>query len=268
MNGFTFDEKDLLKKKDLYLQTFPNYEIVGWFHILPDLPMHPVELSLSIHEQISLICDNPVLMIMNPEENDSASSDLPVRAYFPLYRDMKTEFVEISVKIETGEAERVAVDDIVKGADSSTYGLASHLSTQNNALRMFHKRLRVVCQYMNGVKTGKYGGGGVDGEVDYELLRRINSFTAQLSKKRKAENVFAALDVQELDALVASLMAMVMKAERDKFDLNAKWLALKPPSKPKQQQQHQNQNQNQNQLNSNIQNQNLNPKDRVRYHDK
>lgn len=213
------DEDYLRKKRELYLQTFPNYEFLGWFHILPNLPMHPVHLSLSIHEQISQVCDNPILVVMNPEEDHLASSELPFRAYEPIYRDMKIEFVEIPIKIETGEAERIAVDDIVKGADSSTYGLSSHLSTQNNALRIFHQRLRVVRDFMNGVKNGKF-------PPDYELLRRIDSFTSQLSKQTRVD-LFTSLNVQELDALVASMMALVVKSERDKFDLNAKWLTLK-----------------------------------------
>lgn len=225
MNGDSVDEKDLIKKKELYLQTFPKYELLGWFHILPNMPMYPVELSLSIHEEISKVCDNPVLLVLNPEDDDVGSSELPIRAYESFYKEMKTEFVEIPIKIETGEAERVAVDDIVKGADSSTYGLSSHLSTQNNALRMFHQRLRVVQDYMNAVKSHKI-------PPDYELLRRINSFTAQLSKQRRTD-VFNSLNVQELDAMVASLMAMVMKSERDKFDLNAKWLVLRSGKSPK-----------------------------------
>lgn len=219
MDGDDVDQTDLLKKKELYAQTFPKYEVIGWFHILPNIPMQPVELSLSILAQISQVCDNPILMVMNPEQNDESISELPVKAYEPLYRDMKVEFVEIPIKIETGEAERVAVDDIVKGADSSTYGLSSHLSTQSNALRMFHQRLRAVQDYTNGVKDGKY-------PRDYELLRLIDSFTAQLSKQTRAD-VSSSLNLQELDAMVASLMAMVMKSERDKFDLNSKWLTLK-----------------------------------------
>lgn len=190
--------------------------------------MLPVQHSLAIHEQIAQVCDNPILMIMNPEESQhdnttTTSGELPLRAYEPIYKDLKIEFVEIPVRIETGEAERIAVDDLVKGADSSTYGLSSHLATQNNALRMFHQRLRVIQEYMTGVRTGKY-------PPEYELLRRIDSFTCQLSKQTRAD-LFNELDVQELDTMVAALMAMVMKSERDKFDMNEKWLMLRKAKK-------------------------------------
>lgn len=238
-NEYKVDEAYLHKKLELYAQTFPNYELLGWFHILPNLPMLPVEQSLSLHEQISQVCDNPILMVMDPEKDsqrddandkqgensnskEHSSSDLPLRAYEPIHRDLKIEFVEIPVRVETGEAERIAVDDIVKGAEGS-YGLSSHLSTQNNALRMFHQRLKVLRDYTNGVQNGKF-------QPDYDLLRRINSFAYQLSKQTRSDLV-TSFHVQELDAMVAALMAMVMKSERDKFDLNKKWMTLRTSKK-------------------------------------
>lgn len=218
MDGENVDQTDLVKKRDLYLQTFPNYEIIGWFHILPNRPMHPVDLSFSVHTQILQVCDNPLLMVMNPEENTDSTSELPIRVYVPVSKDMKTEFVEIGHKVETGEAERVAVDDIVKGADSSSYELSSHLNIQGNALRMFYERLQVVQNYMSKVRDGTC-------PRDFDLLRRINSFTAQLNKQRRTD-VFNSLNVQELDAMVASLMAIVMKSEQDKIELNSKWVTM------------------------------------------
>jgi COP9 signalosome complex subunit 6 len=255
--------KHLERKRELYLQTFPNYELVGWFHILPNRPMHPVQLSLALHEQIMRVCDNPILMVMDPEQQPSATGggvagELPLRAYEPIYIDLKIEFVELPLRIETGEAERIAVADVVKGTGAADYELAARLGLQASALRMFHQRLAAIRRYVRAVRAG-------DAPPDYDLLRRINAFTTQLSKHSTltddrgnskcisdknddggsssrssssssnttttttttTSDVFEALDIQELDAMVAALLGLVMKAERDKFDLNTKWLALK-----------------------------------------
>jgi len=235
--------KHLERKRELYLQTFPNYELVGWFHILPNRPMHPVQLSLALHEQMMRVCDNPILMVMDPAQQQSATGgELPLRAYEPIYIDLKIEFVELPLRIETGEAERIAVADVVKGTGAADYELAARLGLQASALRMFHQRLATIRSYVRAVRAG-------DAPPDYDLLRRINAFTTQLNKhatladvsvnskgiSNKAgggtntttSNVFEALNIQELDAMVAGLLGLVMKAERDKFDLNTKWLALK-----------------------------------------
>ncbi|KAF5101904.1 hypothetical protein D0Z03_000503 [Geotrichum reessii] len=200
--------------------------------------MHPVQLSLSLHEQITSVCDNPILMVMDPEQKPGAatssiSGELPLRAYEPIYIDLKIEFVELPLRIETGEAERIAVADVVKGSGAADHELASRLGLQASALRMFHQRLAAIRRYVRDVRSG-------EAPPDYDLLRRINAFTTQLSKheplndktKTNGTNcspsgVVDALNVQELDAMVATLLGLVMKVERDKFELNTKWLALK-----------------------------------------
>lgn len=234
------NKKYLERKRELYLQTFPSYELVGWFHILPNRPMHPVQLSLSLHEQITSVCDNPILMVIDPEQKPGAatssiSGELPLRAYEPIYIDLKIEFVELPLRIETGEAERIAVADVVKGSGAADHELASRLGLQASALRTFHQRLAAIRRYVCAVRAG-------EAPPDYDLLRRINAFTTQLSKHEpltdktgingsSPSDVVNALNVQELDAMVATLLGLVMKVERDKFELNTKWLALKN-SKP------------------------------------
>jgi hypothetical protein len=79
--------------------------------------------------QFTGYCSTPLLLLLQPSSSVSSSSDitgqtLPFKAYEPSVeiRDKKTRsvFIEAPYKVETGEAERIAVDWTAKGGGGST----------------------------------------------------------------------------------------------------------------------------------------------------
>lgn len=102
---------------------------------------------------------------------------LPFKAYEPTIeiRDRKSRnvYIEASFGIETGEAERIAVDWTARGGEggtscksifsshkdpsanvSTSISVESHLQTQRAAVKMLHDRISVLVQYVTEVIAG------------------------------------------------------------------------------------------------------------------
>lgn len=240
-------------------QTFPQYEFIGWFHILPNNPLiQPVKLSQKIHEQVAKVVDNPVLLIVYPnnealpkgtrlrnnsnspdidmidgdeEENSKAedvNTELPLNAYEPIYKDMKLEFIPMPpIQIETGEAERIAVDDIVKGSkEDEDYNLSESLTNQQGAIRMLHKRIKFLIEYLVHFQhIKKQQATDPSKQIDaseYAIIRKLNAFAYQLSSDR-GRGFDSAIQKQEIDVLMATLLSTVMKGELSKLTANTVW---------------------------------------------
>lgn len=79
-------------------------------------------------------------------------------------------FIEAQYKVETGEAERIAVDWTAKGGGGSTsceyltiltphdtrlmLSVESHLQAQRAAVKMLHERILVLVQYVTDAIAG------------------------------------------------------------------------------------------------------------------
>jgi COP9 signalosome complex subunit 6 len=112
---------------------------------------------------LSLI-DSPILLVFGTDE----AAGLPLKVYEAARagEDSIDKFAELPYGIETGEAERIAVDGVSRGTDSDSAGrsslgwvavwrltgaVVSSLTTQRNAIRMLHERIAVLLQYVLGV---------------------------------------------------------------------------------------------------------------------
>jgi hypothetical protein len=82
-------------------------------------------------------CSTPLLLLLQPSSNKAPTSDLnaqtlPFKAYEPTIeiRDRKSRsvYIEVPYNVETGEAERIAVDWTARGGGGGTtckyFGLA------------------------------------------------------------------------------------------------------------------------------------------------
>jgi COP9 signalosome complex subunit 6 len=85
--------------------------------------------QLTSCDQFTGYCSTPLLLILQPSISLVASSDvnaqnLPFKAYEPTIelRDRKSRsvFIEVPYNVETGEAERIAVDWTARGGGSGT----------------------------------------------------------------------------------------------------------------------------------------------------
>ena len=86
-------------------------------------------------------------------------------------------FVQAPYTIETGEAERVAVDHVARSvhtdASSTAAQLCAHMAGLQGATKMLAARLRVLHEYVAGVAAGTT-------PHDHALLREISALLRQV----------------------------------------------------------------------------------------
>jgi len=155
---------------------FPSLELIGWYTVA----QQPTDRHIALHEQFIAYTANPILLILQPSQS-SAKSDvtghaLPFKAYESTVeireRTSRNVFVEASYSVETGEAERIAVDWSAKGGEGGT-SLESHLQTQRAAIKMLHDRIQLLVKYVSGVVAGST-------PKDYTALRSLSALIASL----------------------------------------------------------------------------------------
>ncbi|OCB91169.1 hypothetical protein A7U60_g1577 [Sanghuangporus baumii] len=199
------DHGFLVSRRDQYKQVFPSLELIGWYTVAQEATAQ----HIALHEQFVEYTSTPILLILQPtsESGPEAGHSLPIKAYEPTVeiRDRVTRnvFVEASYTIQTGEAERIAVDWTAKGGEGGT-SLESHLQTQRAAVKMLHDRIQLLIQYVSGVVAGRrYGLARID-----EMLRRHALGTSSVDHTA----------LRSLSALIASLPASEHPGFREEFD--------------------------------------------------
>ncbi|KAK0552413.1 hypothetical protein OC846_002920 [Tilletia horrida] len=89
---------------------------------------------------------------------------------------MNVRWAPCGYRIETGEAERIAVDHASKPPESGTgeeTSLIANLSTQYNAVKMLSDRVKAVAQYVALVQSGAF-------PRDHETLRQVRALVSSL----------------------------------------------------------------------------------------
>ncbi|KAG6829283.1 hypothetical protein H0H92_005036 [Tricholoma furcatifolium] len=110
---------------------------------------------------------------------------LPFKAYEPSVeireRTSRPVFIEVPYNVETGEAERIAVDWTARGGGSGTSlcletghdAVESHLQTQRSAVKMLHERILILVKYVTEVIAG-------EAKKDHATLRALSALVASL----------------------------------------------------------------------------------------
>jgi len=101
---------------------------------------------------------------------------LPIKAYEPTIeirdRSSRSVYIEAPFTVETGEAERIAVDTTARGGEGGT-SLESHLQTQRAAVKMLHDRILVLVNYVKAVLAGS-------ATKDHATIRSLAALVASL----------------------------------------------------------------------------------------
>uniref|UniRef100_A0A0W0FAP3 COP9 signalosome complex subunit 6 n=1 Tax=Moniliophthora roreri TaxID=221103 RepID=A0A0W0FAP3_MONRR len=167
----------LVTRRDQYKQVFPSLEFIGWYTVAPQ----PTSRHIALHAEFTGYCSTPLLLLLQPGTTltgsvDGKSQDLPFKAYEATVeireRTSRSVFIEAPYTVETGEAERIAVDWTARGGGSGT-SLESHLQTQRAAVKMLHDRILVLVQYVTDVISEQ-------APADHGILRSISALIASL----------------------------------------------------------------------------------------
>lgn len=156
---------------------------------------------------------------------DPTVREIPIAIYESEVKIIKDEatllFAKVNYRIDTGDAERLAVDHVARlsgaGAAGTESALTTHLTSMHNAIKMLRMRVNIVKEFL--LKQQKE-----TGTIDHGIMRRIASLC----------NMLPAIDSPEFrqeflneysDALLVAYLSSIMKASNainelvDKFNL-------------------------------------------------
>ncbi|KAF8343770.1 maintenance of mitochondrial structure and function-domain-containing protein [Cantharellus anzutake] len=200
--GIQVESGFLNERKEQYKQVFPNLDLIGWYTVAAG----PTQAHAAIHEQFTAFITTPLLLILSPG-SQSETGGLPIKVYEAIVeikdRQTRTAFVPVPEKIETGEAERIAVDWTARGGEGSNT-LAAHLQTQRTAIKMLYDRIVVLVNYVSGVIAGS-------AKKDYDALRALNSLVASLPASEHPE-FREEFDTEYADVQLTALLATLTKS--------------------------------------------------------
>ena len=122
------------------------HRIVGWYTV----GTQPTPLDLAIHTQLLVYNESPIFLQLHPTGNSSSSSAANAGSNLPLdlYESIvdivngksETRFVRIAgedggYRVETGEAERIAVESASRTAVASASGNKAGQESSESACR-------------------------------------------------------------------------------------------------------------------------------------
>ncbi|KAI0080002.1 hypothetical protein K474DRAFT_1658239 [Panus rudis PR-1116 ss-1] len=172
------DEGFFTTRREQYKQVFPSLEVIGWYTVAPQ----PTPKHIALHEQFfANVTTTPLLLILQQTRaltasGEAAAGSLPFKAYEPTIeirdRTSRTVFIEAPYSVETGEAERIAVDTTARAGEGGT-SLESHLNSQKAAVKMLHDRILILVQYLTDVLAGQ-------AKKDHSALRSLSALIASL----------------------------------------------------------------------------------------
>ncbi|KAL9939715.1 hypothetical protein V8E36_001532 [Tilletia maclaganii] len=210
--GPGLDQRALKTRQEQFKQVFPSFEIIGWY----SSGTEPDEKDIAIHKQLLSYIENLIFLKLCPsqlqqpqssEDPEQATAirrgddDLPLYAFETVLEvaarpgqgkdadeSLRPDGAEdgpeamnflwspCAYRIETGEAERIAVDHVSKPASTGTgeeTTLIANLTIQYNAIKMLSDRVRAVAQYVALVQRGAF-------PRDHETLRQVRALVSCL----------------------------------------------------------------------------------------
>ncbi|KAM0751508.1 COP9 signalosome subunit 6 [Meredithblackwellia eburnea MCA 4105] len=232
IQNLQLDHAYFVTRKEQFRQVFPTFDFLGWYSI-GDAPS---EQDISIHKQFFEYNETPLFLQLSRSSTTASQStsnnnkDLPVSIYESVIELVDNEatvaLVKASYEIETGEAERVAVDHVSKtsatSGDDSQSGLIANLSTQRNAIKMLHDRIALIVQYLTAVAADTPGVA-----KDQETLRQISALVASL-QHNVLDEFKDEFMMEYNDVLLTTYLATITKQLSTANELLDKQLLLVP----------------------------------------
>ncbi|KAF9437070.1 COP9 signalosome complex subunit 6 [Entomortierella beljakovae] len=211
------NEDYFVSKQEQFRQVFPAYDFLGWY----STGHRPTSVDINL----TGYNESPLFLQLDPNEIPTPARSLPITLYESIVDIVDNQpqpmFIKAPYKIETGEAERIAVDHVAHAAthQEGESSLVAHLSGQRNAIKMLDTRIKLLHQYLQD---------SVEGRVpkDHDLERQISSLCNRLPtiSGQAFEEEFM---TEYNDVLLTSYLATVTKGTNvmsdmvDKFNVVA-----------------------------------------------
>ncbi|KAF9177556.1 hypothetical protein BGZ51_007003 [Haplosporangium sp. Z 767] len=220
-NSIRIQEEYFVTKQEQFRQVFPAYDFLGWYNV----GQKPTTIDIDVLQQLMVYNESPLFLQLDPNEIPTPARSLPITVYESIVDIVDNQpqpmFIKASYKVETGEAERIAVDHVAHAAthQEGESSLVSHLAGQQNAIKMLDTRIKLLHEYLQDCVQGRV-------PKDHDLERQISSLCNRLPtiSGQAFEEEFM---TEYNDVLLTSYLATVTKGTHamsemvDKFNVVA-----------------------------------------------
>eukprot|EP00339_Tiarina_fusa_P001968 CAMPEP_0117027210 /NCGR_PEP_ID=MMETSP0472-20121206/19912_1 /TAXON_ID=693140 ORGANISM="Tiarina fusus, Strain LIS" /NCGR_SAMPLE_ID=MMETSP0472 /ASSEMBLY_ACC=CAM_ASM_000603 /LENGTH=301 /DNA_ID=CAMNT_0004734395 /DNA_START=86 /DNA_END=990 /DNA_ORIENTATION=+ len=171
------DEQYLKTKLSQFAEVFPDHEFLGWYSTGSQLFAY----DTVIQKQLMAFNESPVYLLMD-SVRATISKELPLKIFDSEVKIVdnqpEVQFFDVPYKIETLEAERIAVDHIAHaasttGSNAVGSGSIAQLSGTQEAINMLNIRIKLLLRYLRAVQNGEL-------PKDLNFLRQIKSICRML----------------------------------------------------------------------------------------
>lgn len=213
------DRELVTRRLGQFNQVMPELHFVGWFYVSKEHTT-PTDEVVKLQKQLLEFDEAPLVLLIQP---GSDSQQLPLHIYEPVIDTGDAKYREATVVIETGEAERVAVEDLVRETSqhAASERVRQHLVSQHAAVKIFNGRVKTVLDYVKAVNAGEI-------VPDQRLLRSLRSILSQLSASSNSQ---LKDNLQESQALTAAFLATVSQGTQLTVSLKGQGLLMDRPVK-------------------------------------
>ncbi|KAG0216454.1 maintenance of mitochondrial structure and function-domain-containing protein [Mortierella sp. GBAus27b] len=208
-------------KQEQFRQVFPAYDFLGWYAV----GHKPSMVDIDVLQQLTVYNESPLFLQLDPNEIPTPARSLPITVYESIVDIVDNQpqpmFIKAPYKVETGEAERIAVDHVAHAAthQEGESSLIAHLSGQQNAIKMLDTRIKLLHEYLQDSIQGRV-------PKDHDLERQISSLCNRLPtiSGQAFEEEFM---TEYNDVLLTSYLATITKGTHimsemvDKFNVAA-----------------------------------------------
>lgn len=174
-DAHVIDKEFLQSRVQQFTRVFEKTEILGWYSTGKNVESY----DLQIHQQVELLNETPLFLLLDPAPAPG-SRELPISFFETTVvkgaKDDKPSlvFTKVAYRVETTEAERIAVDQLQNISTGGKSLLTSHLSTLHSAVKMLNLRIKTIVNYLKATQSGQFP------ERDEAILRQINGLCQQL----------------------------------------------------------------------------------------
>jgi len=166
------DKEFLQARVSQLTRVFESSEILGWYSTGKTVENYDVQ----IHQQVEQHNESPLYLLLNPELAPG-SRELPISLMETTVRMVDDKpsvvFAKLPYRVETTEAERIAVDQLQNVSAGGRSLLTSHLATLHSAIKMLNLRIKALLLFAKTAQTNP-------ANKDEGILRQINALVQEL----------------------------------------------------------------------------------------
>jgi COP9 signalosome complex subunit 6 len=217
---------------------FPAYQCLGWYLVTPTNTLATVHIQF--HQKMLTVNESPLLLHLAVDRlSQGDDKEIPLHVYdvsaSALFESggaadtsvgVQDYFSPLEYVVESGEAERVAVEHVAQSRRANeaetTSVFGAHVQSECTAVQRLQERLDVIRQYALQVSRSD-----PSNEKQKALVQRITALQQQL-QANEDEDRDAALERQMEDALMLTLVAAMTKSGYVASDVADKAQFMRP----------------------------------------